>query len=43
MAQRRTEKLLLRMAPGLKNGLKIAAEKDSRSMTSLIEKLIKEN
>ena len=43
MAEKKTEKLLVRMTPGVKKALSIAAEKDSRSMASLIEKLIKDH
>ena len=43
MKKRKTEKLLVRMTPGLKRALGIAAEKDSRSMAGLIEKLIKDH
>ncbi len=43
MVERKTDKLLLRMTPGVKKALNQAAEKDSRSMASLIEKLIKDH
>ena len=43
MGKKKTEQLLVRMAPGLKKALSIAAEKDSRSMAGLIEKLIKDH
>ena len=40
---KKTEQLLVRMPPGLKRALSLAAERDSRSMASLIEKLIKDH
>ena len=42
MAPKKTDQLVLRITPGLKKALKKAAEKDSRSMASLFEKLIKD-
>ena len=43
MVRKKTEHLQLWMNPGLKKALKEAADKDSRSMASLIEKLIKDH
>ena len=38
-----TKDLLVRLTPGLKKALKIAAEKNERSMAGLIRKLIKDH
>lgn len=43
LAEKKTDQLLVRMTPGVKKALSIAAEKDSRTMASLIEKLIKDH
>ena len=43
MARKKTEHLQVWFAPGIKKALKIAADRDSRSMASLIEKLIKDH
>ena len=43
MSEKKTAQLLIRMSPSLKKALSIAAEKDSRTMASLIEKLIKDH
>jgi predicted DNA-binding protein len=42
MVDTKRETLLIRMSTNLKEALKIASKKDSRSMASLIEKLIKD-
>lgn len=43
MARKKSDHLQIWLTPGLKKALKIAAEKDSRSMASLVEKLIKDH
>jgi hypothetical protein len=43
MARKKTDHLQIWLSPGLKKALKKAADKDSRSMASLIEKLIKDH
>ena len=43
MVRKKTEHLQMWFTPGLKKALKIAAYRDSRSMASLIEKLIKDH
>jgi predicted transcriptional regulator len=42
MTSNKTERLIIRLSPELKKLLQIAADKDTRSMSSLIEKLIKD-
>lgn len=42
LGRKKTDQLLIRLTPGIKKALAIAADKDSRSMASLIEKLIKD-
>ena len=42
MARKKTDHLQIWLSSGLKEALKKAADKDSRSMASLIEKLIKD-
>ena len=43
MVRKKTEHLQMWFAPGLKKALKVAADRDSRSMASLVEKLIKDH
>ncbi len=43
MPKKKTEYLQIWFMPGVKKALKVAAEKDSRSMASLVEKLIKDH
>lgn len=43
VARKKSDHLQIWLTPGLKKALKVAAEKDSRSMASLIEKLIKDH
>ena len=42
MKSNRVDRLEIRLTPEMKKALSIAAERDSRSMSSLIEKLIKD-
>ena len=42
MSEEEAKDLLVRLPPGLKKSLKIAAEKNERSMAGLIRKLIKD-
>lgn len=43
MVRNKSDQFLFRMTPELKKALQKAANKDSRSMASLIEKLIKDH
>ena len=43
MPSKKTENLQFRVTPNLKKALKKAAEMDSRSIASLVEKLIKDH